>query len=48
MLERTSRTTLTKYIQELTDLGILSPKQDSKEVFYLNNDLIIVFRRPTY
>ncbi len=39
-LERTSRTTLTKYMQELTDLGILSPKQDGKEVFYLNNDLI--------
>jgi hypothetical protein len=27
-------------MQELIKLGILSPKQDGKEVFYLNNDLI--------
>jgi len=40
ILKRTSRTTLTGYMQELTKLGILSPRQDGKEVFYLNNDLI--------
>ncbi len=40
VLNRTSRTTLTKYMTELTDLDILSPKKDGKEVFYLNNDLI--------
>jgi Fic family protein len=40
ILKRTSRTTLTRYMQELIKLGILSPKQDGKEVFYLNNDLI--------
>jgi Fic family protein len=40
LLNRTSRTTLTGYMQEMTKLGILSPKQDGKEVFYLNNDLI--------
>ncbi|MBU8893570.1 MAG: Fic family protein [Bacteroidales bacterium] len=40
VLERSSRTTLTKYMQEMTDLGILSPKKEGKEVFYLNNDLI--------
>ena len=40
ILKRTSRTTLTKYMQKLSKLGILSPKQDGKEVFYLNNDLI--------
>jgi len=40
ILKRTSRTTLTKYMGELSKLGILSPKQDGKEVFYLNNDLI--------
>jgi Fic family protein len=40
ILKRTSRTTLTRYMQELTKLGILSPRQDGKEVFYLNNDLI--------
>ncbi len=40
ILNRNSRTTLTKYMTELTDLNILSPKKDGKEVFYLNNDLI--------
>lgn len=40
LMKRTSRTTLTKYMQELTKLGILSPRLDGKEVFYLNNDLI--------
>ncbi|MEL6534077.1 MAG: Fic/DOC family N-terminal domain-containing protein [Bacteroidota bacterium] len=40
VLGRTSRTTLTKYAQELTRLGILTPKQDGKEVFYINNDLV--------
>ena len=28
------------YMGELTDLGILSPKKDGKEVYYLNNDLL--------
>ena len=40
VLNRTSRTTLTKYMMELTKLGILSPKKDGKEVYYLNNDLL--------
>jgi cell filamentation protein, protein adenylyltransferase len=40
ILGRTSRTTLTKYMSDLTRLKILSPKQDGKEVFYVNNDLI--------
>lgn len=40
VLGRTSRTTLTKYMSELTRLGILTPRQDGKEVFYINNDLI--------
>jgi Fic family protein len=40
VLDRTSRTTLTKYMNELTGLGILSPRRDGKEVFFLNNDLI--------
>ena len=35
-----SRTTLTKYMSELTGLKILSSKQDGKQVFYINNDLI--------
>jgi Fic family protein len=40
VLNRDSRTTLTKYMIELIHLGILSPKKDGKEVFYLNNDLL--------
>lgn len=40
VLKRTSRTTLTKYMNDLISLGIVSPKKDGKEVFYLNNDLI--------
>lgn len=40
LLGKTSRTTITGYMAELTSLGILTPKQDGKEVFYLNNDLI--------
>jgi hypothetical protein len=38
----TSRTTLTKYMSELSRLGIVSPKQDGKEVYYVNNDLITI------
>lgn len=40
ILGRTSRTTLTRYMNELSEHKILMPKQDGKEVFYLNNDLI--------
>lgn len=40
VIGRTSRTTLTKYMSELTSLNILSAKQDGKEVFYINNDLV--------
>jgi Fic family protein len=36
----TSRVTLTKYMSELHQAGILFPKKDGKEVYYLNNDLI--------
>ncbi len=35
-----SRTTLTKYMKSLVDLGILSAKIDGREVYYVNNDLI--------
>lgn len=40
IIGRTSRTTLTKYMSELTRVKILSAKQDGKEVFYINNDLV--------
>lgn len=40
VLERTSRTTVTKYMGELVAAGILSPRKDGLEVYYLNNDLL--------
>ncbi|CAN5786279.1 Fic family protein [soil metagenome] len=40
----TSRTTLTKYMQLLIDLGILSPNEDGREVFYVNNDLLRILQ----
>jgi Fic family protein len=36
----TSRTTLTKYMQQLVKLGILSAQEEGREVFYMNNDLM--------
>jgi len=39
-----SRTTLTKYIQQLVDLGVLSAHEDGREVFYINNDLIRILQ----
>jgi len=39
-IERSSRTTLTKYMADLVSIGILSSKQDGKEVYFINNDLI--------
>jgi Fic family protein len=40
VLGRTSRTTLLKYMEELVQSKILSPKKEGTEIFYLNNDLI--------
>lgn len=40
VLKRASRTTLTKYMTELVDSGILTPKKDGKEVYYINIDLL--------
>jgi Fic family protein len=36
----TSRTTLVKYAEQLTNLGIVSTIYEGKEVYYVNNDLI--------
>lgn len=44
LLEVRSRTTLTKYMHELTDIGVLSPHQEGKEVFYINNDLVRILK----
>lgn len=39
-LQISSRTTLTKYFNELVQAGILTPEKDGREVFYINGDLI--------
>jgi len=40
ILGRSSRTTLTKYMEELVAAKMLTPKRDGSEVYYLNDDLI--------
>lgn len=40
----TSRTTLTKYMQQLIELGVLSSNEEGREVFYVNNDLIRILQ----
>lgn len=40
----TSRTTLTKYMQQLIELGVLSAHEDGREVFYVNNDLLTILQ----
>jgi Fic family protein len=37
---KTSRTTLTKYMNELVNYKIVTPRKDGVEVFYINEDLI--------
>jgi len=44
LIERSSRTTLSKYMTDLVKAGILSPQKDGKEVYYLNNDLIRILQ----
>jgi len=39
-----SRTTLTKYMHQLVEFGVLSASEDGREVFYLNNDLIRILQ----
>jgi Fic family protein len=42
---KTSRTTLTKYMDELVDAKILTPKKEGTDIFYLNDDLIRILQR---
>lgn len=39
-----SRTTLTKYMQQLVEAGVLSALEDGREVFYINNDLLWILQ----
>ncbi|MBX3164518.1 MAG: Fic family protein [Bacteroidetes bacterium] len=40
----TSRTTLTKYMQQLAELGVLSAQVEGREVFYINDDLLRILQ----
>lgn len=37
---KTSRTTINRYIEQLVQAKILTPRKDAKEMYYLNDDLI--------
>ena len=39
-----SRTTLTKYMKELVQLGVFSPNEEGREIFYVNNDLVRILQ----
>ncbi len=39
-LEKSSRTTLTRYMEALAQQRILVPKKDGRAIYYLNEDLI--------
>ncbi|HEX6226253.1 MAG TPA: Fic/DOC family N-terminal domain-containing protein [Chryseolinea sp.] len=45
VLKKSSRTTLTKYMDELEKAKILTPKKEGKEVYYLNTDLIRILEK---
>ncbi len=45
IIGKTSRTTLTKYMNELVKHSILRPKKDGVEVFYINDDLLRILVR---
>lgn len=45
VLNKSSRTTLTKYMDELVNAKVLTPKKDGKEIYYLNDDLIRILER---
>ncbi len=40
IIGKTSRTTLTKYMNDLVNYKILTPRKDGVEVFYINEDLL--------
>lgn len=42
---RSSRTTITKYMDELVKQGILSKKTEGKEVYFLNNNLLRILEK---
>ena len=45
VLNKSSRTTITKYMNELVENNILRPKKIGSEVYYLNDDLLRILER---
>ena len=45
VIGKSSRTTITKYMNELVTAGILSPIKDGSEVYYINNELIRILEQ---
>jgi hypothetical protein len=44
LVGKKSRTTLGKYMDELVAAGILSPKKEGNQIYYLNDDLIRILQ----
>jgi len=44
LVGKKSRTTIGKYMDELVAAGILSPKKDGNQIYYLNDDLIRILQ----
>lgn len=44
VLSINSRTTIVKYMHELTQAGIVSQREDGREIFYLNDDLLKILQ----
>ncbi len=44
IISKSSRTTITKYTDELVKARILAPRREGKEVYYLNEDLIRILQ----
>lgn len=45
VLGKTSRTTVSKYMEELVTARILTPKKEGTEVFYINDDLVRILEK---
>ena len=45
VLGKTSRTTVSKYMEELVTARILTPKKEGTEVVYINDDLIRILEK---
>ena len=44
VLKKSSRATLTKYMDEFIAAEIMTPRREGKEIYYLNEDLIRILQ----